>query len=222
MISLTCITSIDYLPEVYSPSFYNSKAISYAPTDAPRRLGLSIASLLSLFYKPDSPLTFLLCFLHPPLSTFNSQSSSPNNSFPFTHLILFLDKYRTRMVIWYLIVSYHARRSPLLPPRSLRVRHLAPFSFLFFNFRLSTLNFGLSSSRNSFPHNSLSDPQVLNPVLSILYKKRGGGVGDERSLRVPTSSGGNLLFLPFCASLFCYVVTSNSERHNHVPNQHFS
>src|SRR5437660_2182231 len=83
------------------------------------------------------------------------------------------------MVIWCLIVSRHARRSPLLPPRSLRVRHLAPFSFLFFNFRLSTFNFGLSSSRNSFPHNSLSDPQPLNPVLSILYKKGGGWATGE-------------------------------------------
>jgi len=169
-----------------------------------------------------SASAFSFVFFILQLSTPDPQLSSPNNPFPFIHLILFLDKYRTRMVIWCLIVSRHDRRSPLLPPRSLRVRHLAPFSFLFFNFRLSTFNFRLSSSRNSFPHNSLSDPQALNPVLSILYKKRGGGAGNERSLRVPTSSGGNLLFLPFCVSLFCYVVTSNSERHNHVPNQRFS
>ena len=189
----------------------------------PIELDSSSCTVQGQLCNPDSlPSAFSFVFFILQLLTFNLQLSSPDNSFAFIHLILFLDKYRTRMVIWCLIVSRHARRSPLLPPRSLRVRHLAPFSFLFFNFRLSTFNFGLSSSRNSFPHNSLSDPQPLNPVLSILYKKRGGGAGDERSLRVPTSSRGSLLFLPFCTSLFCCVVTSNSERHNHVPNQHFS
>ncbi len=90
---------------------------------------------------------------------------------------IYLDKYCTSEVTYYLIVGDHVRRF-ISSPRSLcalRVSTLGcSFSFVFFIFQLLTFNFQPSFPSNSFPHNSLSDPHPLNPVVSILYKNRGG------------------------------------------------
>jgi hypothetical protein len=98
-----------------------------------------------------------------------------------------IDKYHIRAIPCALIVSRHARPFALASPRNfcpLRVsvypertrRALdSPFSFVFLNLQHSTLDFQPSALSNSFPHNSLSDPHPLNPVVSILYKNSGGG-----------------------------------------------
>jgi hypothetical protein len=59
------------------------------------------------------------------------------------------------------------------------------------------------SRPNSFTHNSLSDPYPLNPVVSILYKKSGGG-GPVFSLSSRAKRG--ICF--FLTSLLRCVVTS--------------
>src|SRR6266436_3588516 len=102
--------------------------------------------------------------------------SLPAQSFPIQPKI-YLDKYCTSAVTWGLIVGDHLRRFTSSPRSlcALRVCTLGcSFSFVFFVFQLLTFNFQPSLPSNSFPHNSLSDPHPLNPVVSILYKNSGG------------------------------------------------
>jgi len=56
---------------------------------------------------------------------------------------------------------------------------------VFVNFQPSTLNFQPFHPRNSFPHNLLSDPHLLSPVVSIFYRNGGGG----RRLQVSSTFG---------------------------------
>src|SRR6267143_649139 len=75
------------------------------------------------------------------------------------------------------------------------------FSFVFFNFQHSNLRTLKLFCPNSFPHNLLADPHTLNPVVSIFYR----------------NSGGRGPFL--LTSLPPYLLTSKSERLNHVPQK---
>src|ERR1700687_3051852 len=85
-----------------------------------------------------------------------------------------------------LIVRHHPRRFTPPSPRDLGVRHLprpgrgvsgldCSFSFVFLNVQRSNLQTFQLPPTNSFPHNLLSDPHPLNPVVSIFYKTVGGG-----------------------------------------------
>src|SRR5260370_25512367 len=80
-----------------------------------------------------------------------------------------------------------------------------------------------SLSSKSFPHNSLSDPRTLNPVVSILYKNSGGR---GMLFRVISSVASDLLFPSFLISFLPFFFTSllqSSERLNHVSQtQQFS
>lgn len=125
-----------------------------------QRVRLPLASPLSLFLGTQfsaSAFSFVFFILQLRLSTLNF--SSPNNPFPFTHLILFLDKYRTRMVIWYLIVSHHSRRSALHPT--------------------TLLSFHPHHSCPSKSHRiiSFADPHPLT-LLDSYRSKKGGGVSE--------------------------------------------
>jgi hypothetical protein len=157
-------------------------------------------------------------FLTFQLSTFNLQPASSSNSFPFIHLRIYIDKYYQDVVISCLIVERQIRSFTPTSPRNLCVLSVSALdsssSFVFLNFQLLTLNVQPSLASNSFPHNSLSDPHPLNPVVSILYKKQGG-----RGFVIP-SKARDLLFptsLYFITSLLLYVVTSKSERLDYVP-----
>src|SRR6267378_5932447 len=56
-----------------------------------------------------------------------------------------------------------------------------------------------SSSSNSFPHNPLSNPHLLNPVVSILYRNMRGGVGPALS---SNPQFGSPPFIPFSFLIF--------------------
>src|SRR5260370_23133233 len=79
------------------------------------------------------------------------------------------------MVTYFLIVRPHGRRI-VLPPTS-PFPHHSPGPL----------------SSNSFPHNLLSDPHPLNPVVSIFYKNIGGG----GPLLLQTLNSWSLSFIPF-------------------------
>jgi hypothetical protein len=94
--------------------------------------------------------------LHPayfPGANFRGRPAIPQQT---KHLQIFLDKYRTFMVTSFLIVGRHSRRS--IPHSTYPLPHYPLGSF----------------SSNSFPHNLLSDPHSLNPVVSIFYKNMRG------------------------------------------------
>src|SRR6267143_3851485 len=59
-----------------------------------------------------------------------------------------------------------------------------------------------SSSSNSFPHNPLSNPHLLNPVVSILYRNMRGGVGPALS---SNPQFGSPPFIPFSFLFFSYI-----------------
>src|SRR4029077_13113760 len=96
-------------------------------------------------------------------------------------------KYSLIMIHLNVLVSCHSSRFTQKFPHNRCVRRLprprrgvgasnCSFSFVFLNLQLSTLNFQPPHFSKSLPHNSLSDPHRLNPVMSILYKKGGGEV----------------------------------------------
>ena len=123
------------------------------------------------------------------------------NSFLPIHLIIYLDKYYTRMVTSSLIVSHHPRRSVPYPANLLF--HYPPASLF----------------SNSFPHNLLSDPHPLNPVVSMFYENGGGS---PVLLCHPEQSEGSA-FSSLLVRCFFTSLLQSSERFNHVPqNQHFS
>jgi hypothetical protein len=115
-----------------------------------------------------------------PIFCFHFSIRSPPNSFPFIHLIIYLDLYSTSVVTFSLIISHHTRRSSLRSPSppplcALSVSALdCSFSFVFFNFQHPNLQTFQRFRPNSFPHNLLSDPHPLTPVPSIFYKNMGG------------------------------------------------
>jgi hypothetical protein len=150
-------------------------------------------------------------FLTFQLSTFNLQSASSSNSFPFIHLKIYIDKYYQDVVISCLIVERQIRSFTPTSPRNLCVLSVSALdsssSFVFLNFQLLTLNVQPSLASNSFPHNSLSDPHPLNPVVSILYKKQGGGALSSRAKR-----GICFSLLPYISLLRCFFTSS-------LPNQ---
>ena len=157
---------------------------------------------------------FLLSPLHP---------LAPNPPL-LNYLIIYLDKYWPIMVTFSLIVRHHARRFSPKSPRSLCVGRLrrpgrgvgacpellraldCAFSFVFLSFQRSNLQTFQRSRPNSFPHNSLSDPHPLNPVVSTLYKYSGGRI---YSCHPERSEGPAFSLLPYLfISLLLYVVTS--------------
>ena len=151
-------------------------------------------------------------FLTFQLSTFNLQPASSSNSFPFIHLKIYIDKYYQDVVISCLIVERQIRSFTPTSPRNLCVLSVSALdsssSFVFLNFELLTLNVQPSLASNSFPHNSLSDPHPLNPVVSILYKKQGeGGAWSSRAKR-----GICFSLLPYISLLRCFFTSS-------LPNQ---
>jgi len=116
-----------------------------------------------------------------------------------------------------LIVRRHSRRFTLqspsphdlyalsvgfYPERSRRALDY-PFSFVFLNFQ--PLTFNLPFRANSFPHNPLSNPHPLNPVVSILYKNSGGrGHHQYPMLGAPkVPSRIHLSFQPLAQCPFC-------------------
>ncbi len=93
------------------------------------------------------------------------------------------------------------------PERSRRALDCS-FSLVFFNFQPSNLQTFKRFRPNSFPHNLLSDPHPLNPVLSIFCENRGGEGPSSRY---------------FVTSLLHRSLTLNQERFNHVCQvQHLS
>src|ERR1700687_2804015 len=71
---------------------------------------------------------------------------------------IYLDMDGTLMLTWRLIVGHHPRRIAQYQANTLSNSLLYPLS------------------SNSFPHNVLSDPHPLSPVVSIFYETIGGGV----------------------------------------------
>jgi len=131
---------------------------------------LPLASPLSLFLGtqfPASAFSFVFFTLQP--LTFNPQLSPPDNPFPFIHLFLFLDKYRTSVVTSFLIVTRHARRSAPFPAALGSLG--CPFSCLppALNCQLST-----SPSPKFFPLIPFADPPSLTSFGSYRYENRGG------------------------------------------------
>jgi hypothetical protein len=118
---------------------------------------------------------------------------------------IYLDLDGTLMLTYPLIVKHHARRS--VPHRPNPLSH----------------NLTSSLSSKSFPHNSLSDPHPLNPVVSILYKNSGGR---GMLIHVISSVARDLLFPYFLIYFLRRFFTSllqSSERLSHVPQtQQFS
>src|SRR5258708_32274565 len=139
----------------------------------------------------------------------------------------------TSMLTCTLIVRRHPRRFTSQSPsaRDLCGRRLprpcrgvssfnCSFSFVFFNIQHSNLRTFKPSRANSFPHNLLSDPHPLNPVLSIFYKNTGGG-GPVFPCHPERSEGSAFSLLPyFLTSLLRCFFISTSERLNHVPQPH--
>ncbi len=115
------------------------------------------------------------------------------------------------MVTSYVKVSRHLRR--LTPRRN------HPTSSVFLNFQPSTLNFqskipirsGPSDPCNSFPHNFLSDPPLLNLYPTILYKNGGGGGAMVPSGRVywPLST---IVVSPLAATLMHLLASVANKR----------
>src|SRR5260370_32062893 len=115
------------------------------------------------------------------------------------------------MVTYYLIVRHHVRRSSLRSPipAQLSVSALdCSFSFVFFSVQTTNLQTFKHFRPNSFPHNSLSDPHPLNPIVSILCRNSGGR-GPDFPCHPERSEGSAFSLLPYVStSLLHYVVTS--------------
>src|SRR5260370_186802 len=113
---------------------------------------------------------------------------------------------------------------PLSPPSSCVSSALrlfafeCPFSFFLFNFQPSNLLAFKLRRPNSFPHNPLSDPRPLNPVVSILYKN-GGGKRPGFSLS-SRAKRGICFFLTSLVRCFFASLLQFSERFNHVSQTH--
>jgi len=157
------------------------------------------------------------------------------------------------MVIYHLIVRYHVYSLTSPPSQCLWVLSVSAldcsFSFVFFNIQPTNLQTRKRFRPNSFPHNPLSDPHPLNPVVSILYKNSGGrGPGFSLSSRAKRGTcsfltslykngGGKrpgfslssrakrgiCFFLTSLVRCFFASLLQFSERFNHVSQtQHFS